>query len=92
MGKQVVPLRESQIDEAAGDLAKAMQSQGYGRKLLAPRLDQADNANMPRYLDTSNPKNIPFYQSLGFQTYKTTTDPVSNLQMWTLHRPPNSQT
>lgn len=48
------------------------QGRGIGRKILAPMLDEADAQRLPAYLESSNPRNNPFYERLGF----TTTDAV----------------
>ena len=40
---------------------------GLGRRLIAPVLDACDKAELPAYLENSNPKNHGFYRSLGFE-------------------------
>lgn len=45
------------------------QGQGLGSKILQKTLDQADAEGFPCYLDSSNEKNNPFYEKLGFITF-----------------------
>jgi ribosomal protein S18 acetylase RimI-like enzyme len=43
------------------------QSRGLGAKLLGPILQECDQRKIGAYLETSNPRNIPFYERLGFK-------------------------
>ena len=45
----------------------AMQSQGLGRTLMLPALARCDASGLPAYLESTNPKNVPFYERLGFR-------------------------
>ncbi|QPC99808.1 GNAT family N-acetyltransferase [Qipengyuania soli] len=45
----------------------AAQGKGLGRKLIAPVLAACDRAEMPAYLENSNPANHGFYSSCGFE-------------------------
>jgi GNAT superfamily N-acetyltransferase len=51
--------------EAIG-VVPASRSQGIGPSVLTPVLDQCDAAGVPAYLESSNPRNIPFYERHGF--------------------------
>jgi GNAT superfamily N-acetyltransferase len=42
------------------------QGQGLGARTLDPILAVCDSGNIPAYLESSNPRNIPFYQRQGF--------------------------
>ena len=42
-----------------GQLALAM--------LLRPILERCENERLPAYLESTNPRNVPFYGSLGFR-------------------------
>jgi GNAT superfamily N-acetyltransferase len=42
------------------------QSRGFGALLLRPILQRCDYERLPAYLESTNPRNIPFYESLGF--------------------------
>lgn len=41
-------------------------SQGRGRAVLCPALQTCDREHMPAYLETSAPRSVKFYVSLGF--------------------------
>lgn len=45
----------------------ARQGQGHGNALMACALAQCDRDQAPAYLESSNPRNIPFYQRHGFE-------------------------
>lgn len=45
----------------------AMQGRGSGRQVLMPVLDRCDSEGLPAYLESSNPRNVPFYLRLGFE-------------------------
>jgi GNAT superfamily N-acetyltransferase len=45
----------------------ANQGKGYGDALMAHALAQCDRDPAPAYLESSNPRNIPFYQRHGFE-------------------------
>ena len=43
------------------------QSQGVGSALMQHCLEAVDDARLPTYLETPNPRNIPFYERQGFE-------------------------
>lgn len=43
------------------------QGQGLGAQLLQPMLQRCDEEQLPAYLESTNPRNIPFYERLGFR-------------------------
>jgi GNAT superfamily N-acetyltransferase len=43
------------------------QNRGLGAALLQPTLRRCDHERLPAYLEATNPRNIPFYESLGFK-------------------------
>jgi len=45
----------------------SMQSQGLGGQLMTACLRVVDNARLPAYLETPNPRAIPFYKRHGFE-------------------------
>jgi ribosomal protein S18 acetylase RimI-like enzyme len=42
------------------------QCRGFGASLLRPMLQHCDAEQLPAYLESTNPRNVPFYESLGF--------------------------
>ena len=45
----------------------ARQGEGLGRRLLAQCLEIVDAAGLPSYLETPNPRTVPFYARHGFE-------------------------
>jgi ribosomal protein S18 acetylase RimI-like enzyme len=43
------------------------QGQGLGAALLRPKLAECDASRLPAYLESTNPRNRPFYERLGFR-------------------------
>lgn len=48
--------------------APSSQGRGFGGTLLAQSLATVDQANLPAYLESTNPRNITLYQRHGFET------------------------
>ena len=69
-------------------VAPAFQGQGLGRALLQPMLDRAETDGLPCYLETTQPKNVTFYQRLGFRVLREEVEPTSGLRIWTFRRDP----
>jgi ribosomal protein S18 acetylase RimI-like enzyme len=67
-------------------VAPAFQGHGLGRALLQPMLDRADTDQVPCYLETTQPKNVTFYQRLGFRVVEEVVEPSSGLRIWTFRR------
>jgi ribosomal protein S18 acetylase RimI-like enzyme len=45
----------------------ALQGQGLGSLLMTPCLDIVDRRHLPAYLDSTNPRNVSFYERHGFE-------------------------
>lgn len=50
------------------------QGEGHGDALMTHALEQCDRDRAPAYLESSNPRNIPFYRRHGFE-------PLSEIQV-----------
>jgi GNAT superfamily N-acetyltransferase len=48
-------------------LGAAEQGRGHGGRLLAPVLERCDQQGLPAYLESSNSRNVPFYERQGFR-------------------------
>ena len=49
----------------------SQQGKGYGSALMKHTLDACDRDHTPAYLESSNPKNVPLYERLGFELLGT---------------------
>ena len=52
---------------AAVGVSADRQGQGLGARLLTPMLARCDRLDVPAYLESSNPRNLAFYDRLGFR-------------------------
>lgn len=43
-------------------------NKGLGARLLVPMLSRCDRTRVSSYLESSNPRNVPFYERAGFRT------------------------
>lgn len=62
------------------------QRSGVGRALLQRVADSAQAADVPMYLDTANPDNVPYYASFGFEEIGRAPLP-RGATMWFMKRP-----
>jgi acetyltransferase (GNAT) family protein len=62
----------------------ACQGRGRGCQLVRTVLRQARARDLPCYLDTENPRNVPFYQRLGFRLVSETMIPSSDVSISTM--------
>jgi len=46
------------------------QGQGLGSRLIRDVLDRCDRQGLPAYLESSNPRNVPFYERHGFRVQR----------------------
>ncbi len=72
-------------------VAPACQGQGRGQHLLRPSLDQADRLDATVYLETFTPRNMAFYQRMGFQEAASFDEPNTGSRYWVMIRKPASQ-
>jgi len=66
------------------------QGQGLGARLMQPLLTLADARQVPVYLESANPRNLSFYQRLGFRIQRETRAPLRGPRLWLLLRPPRA--
>ena len=60
--------RQHPVEPAAylAFLGASVQGQGRGAQVMQPALDVCDAFGWPAYLESSNPRNLPFYRRCGF--------------------------
>lgn len=64
--EKVHPEEEHYYLEALGT-RQDLQGKGIGSAVIAHVLDRCDEEGLPAYLESSNPRNIPFYARHGFE-------------------------
>lgn len=64
------------------------QGKGIGSRLLAPMLQRCDKQGLTAYLDSSNPRNISFYERLGFRKHHKPVSIKGSPLMTPMFRPP----
>jgi ribosomal protein S18 acetylase RimI-like enzyme len=64
-----------------------LQGKGYGQRVLLPTLEQIDAEDKMVYLETLNPRALPFYRKLGFQVCEEVQLPNGGPPMWSMLRP-----
>jgi GNAT superfamily N-acetyltransferase len=67
-------------------VSPAHQRRGLGRRLMGEALAQADSAQVPAYLWTGNPDNLPYYRSHGFEVFAEEQIP-GGVPNWFMERP-----
>jgi GNAT superfamily N-acetyltransferase len=67
-------------------VAPVRQRAGLGRRLMAEALARADAERVPAYLWTSNPDNLPYYGSHGYQVIGESGIP-GGARSWYMERP-----
>lgn len=70
-------------------IAPAYQGRGLGAELVRPVLQQADRVGRPVFLETFSPRNITFYERLGFTVRAAVDEPVTASRYWVMVRDPS---
>lgn len=64
------------------------QGKGLGPGLINKVLIDIDKLSVQTYLETFTPRNIPFYNRLGYQSVASFTEPLTQAPYWILVRQP----
>jgi GNAT superfamily N-acetyltransferase len=67
-------------------VSPARQRSGLGRRLMSEALARADADRVPAYLWTSNPDNLPYYRSYGYEEIGESGIP-GGARSWYMERP-----
>ncbi|MBS0425986.1 MAG: GNAT family N-acetyltransferase [Proteobacteria bacterium] len=67
-------------------VAPSQQGRGLGAQLLAAALSRATTQGRACYLETFTPRNLPFYERLGFRPLAMHREPVTGADYWILLR------
>ncbi|MBI3840350.1 MAG: GNAT family N-acetyltransferase [Thaumarchaeota archaeon] len=68
----------------------AKSGRGLGSRLLARMFEEAERDKTPCYLETAQPRNVPFYKKNGFDLLLEDVDPVNKVRFWTFRRDPGT--
>ncbi len=95
LGELLAGLHERDMKEAHWYLPTlgvepTRQGTGVGGALLRQGCARADEERLPCYLDTAQPRNVPFYERHGFKILAHGLEPVSKVPYWTFRRDPAS--
>lgn len=71
-------------------IAPGAHGRGYGARLLAPTLAEADAATAVCYLETFNPRSLRFYERLGFVTRAEFDEPTTRARYQLMVRAPGA--
>jgi len=63
------------------------QGKGIGGALIRAALDRIAGSGIPAYLETATPRNLGFYQGLGFQITSEWVVPKGGPRFWSMMRP-----
>jgi len=69
-------------------VAPEAQRRGIGGALLEPVLVHADADDVPCYLETQTEQNVSFYRKRGFEVVREASEPVADLPIRFMVRPP----
>ncbi len=61
---------------------------GYGPALMQPIFERSAIDGTPIYLETAQPKNVLFYEKLGFKVLRDVIEPSSGVRLWSFRRDP----
>lgn len=64
-------------------LRLSVQGKGFGKAIVLPGMQAAEQAGVPAFLETSDERNLQFYRWLGFEVTAEVAAPHGRL---TLHR------
>ncbi|WP_121812688.1 GNAT family N-acetyltransferase [Mucilaginibacter kameinonensis] len=64
------------------------QGKGLGTSLLATTLNETDKNSIPTCLETFTPRNIRFYERIGYQITKEVAEPLTGCPYWIMVREP----
>jgi GNAT superfamily N-acetyltransferase len=70
----------------------AAQGKGLGQELLEPTIAEADQFSAVCYLETFSPRNLRFYERLGFATRAQFSEPTTGADYVVMVRYPDSRT
>ncbi|MEQ9413325.1 MAG: GNAT family N-acetyltransferase [Cyclobacteriaceae bacterium] len=71
-------------------LEPAHQNKGLGSGLITPVLKETDSMGITTYLETFTPRNMKFYEKLGYTSIASFNEPITGSPYWIMTRQPLS--
>ncbi|MFZ1807345.1 MAG: GNAT family N-acetyltransferase [Cyclobacteriaceae bacterium] len=71
-------------------LEPAHQNKGLGSGLIIPVLEKTDGMRITTYLETFTPRNMKFYEKLGYRSIASFNEPITGSPYWIMTRQPMS--
>lgn len=71
-------------------LRPAHQNKGLGSGLIIPVLEKTDGLGITTYLETFTPRNMKFYEKLGYTSIASFNEPFTGSPYWIMARQPMS--
>jgi GNAT superfamily N-acetyltransferase len=84
--KRLVPYRHFYLEILGVD--PPYQKQGFSSKLIKPMLQKLDQENLPCFLETQDPLDVPIYLHFGFEIIDQSAIPETPLTSWAMLRKP----
>jgi GNAT superfamily N-acetyltransferase len=84
--KRLVPYSHMYLEILGVD--PKYQKQGFSSKLMKPMVQRLDRQELPCFLETQDPQDVPIYQHFGFEIIDQSAIPESPLTSWALLRKP----
>lgn len=64
----------------------SFQNKGLGASLIDPVLNESDKLGINTYLETFTPRNMKFYERLGYEALESYYEPTTESQYWIMFR------
>ncbi|HRK52826.1 MAG TPA: GNAT family N-acetyltransferase [Cyclobacteriaceae bacterium] len=72
-------------------LEPTRQNKGLGSGLIIPVLEKTDGMGFMTYLETFTPRNMKFYEKLGYTSIASFNEPITGSPYWIMTRQPESR-
>lgn len=87
MSKQLDTLLQDAWYLSIAGIKPTHQGQGLGANLLMKVLNETDKNGISTYLETFTPRNIRFYERIGYKITNEIAEPVTGCSYWIMVRP-----
>jgi hypothetical protein len=88
MSEQLDPILYDAWYLSIAGIKPSHQGRGLGANLLMEMLNETDKNGISTYLETFTPRNIRFYERVGYKIAKEVSEPVTGCPYWIMIREP----